>query len=81
MKWEDTNTHNLLVSCQRDFNSVDKDSAKVCKTSSFWEAVEPRAVGDKEAYVVSEDESFVFMRPKAQVGSSKKVWLSEDFEF
>lgn len=41
---------------------------------------EPKAVGNKEAYVMSEDESFVFMRPKAQVGSSGTVWSSEDFE-
>ena len=34
---------------------------------------EPRAVGDKEAYVMSEDERVVFMRPKAQVGSSGTV--------
>lgn len=38
------------------------------------------AVGDKEAYIMSEDESFVLMRPKAQVGSSGTVWSSEDFE-
>lgn len=41
---------------------------------------EPRVAGDKEAYVMSEDESFVFMRPKAQVGSSGTVWSSENFE-
>ena len=41
---------------------------------------EPRAAGDKEAYVMSEDESFVLMRPKAQLGSSWTVWSSEDFE-
>ena len=31
---------------------------------------EPQKVGNKEAYVMSDDESFVFMHPKAQVGSS-----------
>ena len=41
---------------------------------------EPQKVGDKEAYVMSDDESFVFMRPKAQVGSSGTVWSSEDYE-
>jgi hypothetical protein len=41
---------------------------------------EPRVVGEKEAYVMSEDESFVFMRPEAQVGSSGTVWSSEDYE-
>ena len=29
---------------------------------------------------MSDDESFVFMRPKAQVGSSGTVWSSEDYE-
>lgn len=41
---------------------------------------EPRVVGEKQAYVMSEDDSFVFMRPKAQVGSSGTVWSSEDYE-
>ena len=41
---------------------------------------EPQKVGNKEAYVMSDDESFVFMRPKAQVGSSGTVWSSEDYE-
>ena len=41
---------------------------------------EPQKVGNKEAYVMSDDESFVFMRPKAQVGSSRTVWSSEDYE-
>lgn len=41
---------------------------------------EPKTVGSKEAYIMSEDESFVFMRPKAHVGSSGSVWSSEDFE-
>ena len=41
---------------------------------------EPQKVGNKEAYVMSDDENFVFMRPKAQVGSSGTVWSSEDYE-
>ena len=41
---------------------------------------EPQKVGNKEAYVMSDDESFVFIRPKAQVGSSGTVWSSEDYE-
>ena len=40
----------------------------------------PQAVGNKEAYVMADDESFVFMRPKAQVGSSGTVWSAEDYE-
>lgn len=40
---------------------------------------EPRVVGEKQAYVMSEDDSFLFMRPKAQVGSSGTVWSSEDY--
>ena len=30
--------------------------------------------------MISEDDSFVFMRPKAFVGSSDSVWASEDIE-
>ena len=42
---------------------------------------EPRQVDDeKESFVMSEDDSFVFMRPKAFVGSSGSVWASEDME-
>ena len=40
----------------------------------------PEKVGSKEAYVMTDDESFVFMRPKAHVGSSGTVWSSEDYE-
>ena len=40
----------------------------------------PKRVGNKEVYVMDQDESFVFMRPKAQVGNSGTVWSSEDFE-
>ena len=40
----------------------------------------PEKVGSKEAYVMTEDESFVIMRPKAHVGSSGTVWSSEDYE-
>ena len=39
-----TNARNSVVSCRRDFNSVDKsctDSVKDCKTSGFVEAVAP----------------------------------------
>ena len=41
---------------------------------------EPQKVGNKKAYVMSDDESFVFMSPKAQVGSSGTVWSSQDYE-
>jgi hypothetical protein len=41
---------------------------------------EPKINGNKESYVMSEDESFVFMRPKAHVGSSGTVWASDDYE-
>ena len=34
---------------------------------------EPKVVGEKEAYIMSDDESVVFMRPKAKVGSSVVV--------
>ena len=40
----------------------------------------PQAVGNKEAYVMADDESFVLMWPKAQVGSSGTVWSAEDYE-
>ena len=41
---------------------------------------ESRVIDVREVFAMSEDDSFVFMRPKAFVGSSRTIWASEDME-
>ena len=41
---------------------------------------EPRKVDETEFFVMSEDDSFVFIRTKGFVGSSGSVWAREDME-
>ena len=41
---------------------------------------ESRVIDEREVFAISEDDSFVFMRPKDFVGSSGTIWASEDME-
>lgn len=41
---------------------------------------ESKVINEREVFVMSEDDSFVFMRPKAFVERSGTIWASEDIE-
>ena len=41
---------------------------------------ESKVIDEREVFIMPEDDSFVFMRPKAFVGSSGTIWASDDME-